>query len=591
MQNKLINQLTQCLRGSVATFEAFELSLRLIAWAKLSTSSQIDEDLKISLKSEINLSELKRIFERLSENYQAFEDRSDLLSRVNSNEIYAAISVLKNTILTGVIDSIKTIDFIDFNLSMRDSIYSMPSDLAELLVSIAKPGKNESVYIPWDITGVLACCAAEKGANVSLENPAPYLASLNKIISGHNFDIKEGEPIKHPAYVGEGELKKFDIAVSSPPFGLRYEYDVISKDWFGRFNDDDRSGEVLILKHLLAVTNGRVIVAMTNNILFCVGAERRFREDLINRGYVEAIINLPSGLFDYANVNTNVMVLNTNNQQKKIRFVNADIDLFKEPLGRTKNKLKNINLIVEAMQSDINNDYSRTVSFDEIRENNYQLQANRYVLPESALKARDYLKKSKTAKLKNIVEIIRPIIGREQEVGVHVYEVSGVDFPEYGEIMEANRQTILNEDVAEIGLKQFLRPYDIVLMTKGNAGRVGIVGENAPKPGAGGWIAGQSAVVLRLKSKQPKDAKGLFMQLRSPLGQAILKTVISGATIKLIQLRELIELEVISTEDKTFTSAANMLDEESNYQKQIFDLRTEQHGIANKLWIFGESPQ
>ena len=60
--------------------------------------------------------------------------------------------------------------------------------------------------------------------------------------------------------------------------------------------------------------------------------------------------------------------------------------------------------------------------------------------------------------------------------------------------------------------KQFLRPNDIVLMTKGNAGRVGIVGSEVPKPGIGGWIAGQSAVVLRVKSGNPIDAKGLFMQ-------------------------------------------------------------------------------
>jgi len=417
-------------------------------------------------------------------------------------------------------------------------------------------------------------------------NPSPKLAALNQIISGQFFEIKEGEPVTRPSYVDEGKLKKFDLAISVPPFGLRYDDDVVHKDWYGRFNLPARSGDVLLLKHLLAVTKGKIVVTVTNNILFSVGAERQFREELINGGYVETIINLPSGLFEHSNVNTSIVVLNTNKSSKSIKFLDTDLALFKDQVGRTKNKLKNINLILDAVQSSIDNEYSRSVSLDEVRDNGYQLQSNRYVLPESALKARDYLKSTITTKLKTIVEIVRPIIGRAHEGGVDVYEVSGVDFPEYGEIINVNRVIKLDRDLATYSNKQFLRPHDIVLMTKGNAGRVGMVGSVVPKPGEGGWIVGQSAVVLRVKSGNPKDAKGLFMQLRSPLGQAILKTVISGATIQLIQQRELIELEVISPEDKNFDVAVQMLDEETNYQSQILQLKTMQQRIAQNLWVF-----
>jgi type I restriction enzyme M protein len=47
---------------------------------------------------------------------------------------------------------------------------------------------------------------------------------------------------------------------------------------------------------------------------------------------------------------------------------------------------------------------------------------------------------------------------------------------------------------------QFLRPYDIVLIIKGSVGKVGIVTTDVPEPQVpGGWVAGQSAIVLRAK--------------------------------------------------------------------------------------------
>ena len=44
---------------------------------------------------------------------------------------------------------------------------------------------------------------------------------------------------------------------------------------------------------------------------------------------------------------------------------------------------------------------------------------------------------------------------------------------------------------------QFLRPDVIVLIIKGSVGKVGIVPTDVPESDPGGWVAGQSAIVLR----------------------------------------------------------------------------------------------
>jgi hypothetical protein len=57
-------------------------------------------------------------------------------------------------------------------------------------------------------------------------------------------------------------------------------------------------------------------------------------------------------------------------------------------------------------------------------------------------------------------------------------------------------------EVAEKNVEQFLRPLDV---------------QDVPPPGPGGWVAGQSAIVLRAKTNTI-DSRALALQLRSSFG-------------------------------------------------------------------------
>jgi type I restriction enzyme M protein len=130
--------------------------------------------------------------------------------------------------------------------------------------------------------------------------------------------------------------------------------------------------------------------------------------------------------------------------------------------------------------------------------------------------------------------------------------------------------------------KLFLRPLDIVLIVKGSVGKIGIVPADVPGPGNGGWVAGQSAIVLRV---HPENcAQSLFVQLRSPMGQELLAGIVSGATIKLIQLRELMKLEVVQSTSDQDTKSREIIDSEERLEREIQKIRAEQESLSKNVW-------
>jgi ADP-heptose:LPS heptosyltransferase len=130
----------------------------------------------------------------------------------------------------------------------------------------------------------------------------------------------------------------------------------------------------------------------------------------------------------------------------------------------------------------------------------------------------------------------------------------------------------------------FLRPLDIVLIVKGSVGKIGLVPFEVPAPGNGGWVAGQSAIVLRVHPEY--CAQSLFVQLRSQMGQALLDSIVSGATIKLIQLRELMKLEIVKSTPEQDGKSRKIIDAEDDLEKQIKEIKKDQEELSRNIWDF-----
>ena len=95
------------------------------------------------------------------------------------------------------------------------------------------------------------------------------------------------------------------------------------------------------------------------------------------------------------------------------------------------------------------------------------------------------------------------------------------------------------------------------------------------------WLVAQSCAVIRLSeySKPPP-----FMLLRFELGTELLKTLISGATIPFIKLRELqhLNLPIPSLEDSL--KGIEVLEKEEKLQQKIIQLQDQQSQFSKELW-------
>lgn len=592
MQEKIITQLQESLEAiQLSSAQSLELALQFVTWAKLSSGDELSDSLRLSTSLIDEPSRPLQVLTRLSQEEgligQAFSNGQDW-ARLDHRSLQPALTLVLRLDQAGMLESFDPVRAIS-SLSPRFTQEpELPLEVTSLLAELAEALPGESVYVPWDFRGTLAASVASADTDVYLESPMlSAVPALISLLSGHRFQIHYADPIRSPSAVENGQLRQFNVAVAFPPMGVRYAVDATNNDWFGRFPVKTTSGTVLAILHLLSQAKRRVVVAVSNSLLFSTGAERSLREDLVRQGQVERVISMPAGLLPNTNIAFSILVLNPVGGIDTIQFVNADIPHFRESVSKAKYQLINVDKLVTQIMSNAETDNQVYVSLTDVLENDAQLQVNRYVLPESTKRLQAILNQSPTVVLKSLVSTVRPMpVISQDEDSIEVWEIGAADLPPYGYISTPGRGLKVEPLTITKHAKQFLRPFDIVLVVKGSVGKVGIVPDDVPPPGPGGWIAGQSAIVLRIDNRDLIDPRALFLQLRSELGRELLNGIVSGATIQLIQLRELERLEVLRPDAAVCQQAIEALEKEARLQKEINHLRQEQSLLSSELWSF-----
>ncbi len=219
------------------------------------------------------------------------------------------------------------------------------------------------------------------------------LARMNMLLHGvkdTEFEIHHGDSLANDwdKLNEQNPAKKmqFDAVVANPPFSLRWDpKEETAKDFrFSRYGVAPKSAAdfafLLHGFHFLS-DNGTMAIILPHGVLFRSGKEFDIRKKLLEDDNIDAVIGLPANLFYSTGIPVCILVLKKCRKNDKILFINASGEEHYEK-GKRQNNLRDCDVekIVDTYQFRREEPrYSRQVSLQEIKENDYNLNITRYV--------------------------------------------------------------------------------------------------------------------------------------------------------------------------------------------------------------------
>ena len=279
-----------------------------------------------------------------------------------------------------------------------------PRVLCELVAKIASPKVGDRICDPACGSGSLLLLAGEEVEKQGSKNYALYgqektgstynLARMNMFLHGKDSArIEWGDTLNNPLLLEDDRLMTFDIVVANPPFSLdkwgdkSLENDKYNRFWRGM--PPASKGDYAFISHMIETAKakeGRVVVIVPHGVLFRGSSEGKIREALIKENILDAVIGLPAGLFQTTGIPVAILVFDrsrepggANENRKDVLFIDASRDFVS---GKNQNTLssEHISKIVETYKKRSETEkYSHLATFDEIKENDFNLNIPRYV--------------------------------------------------------------------------------------------------------------------------------------------------------------------------------------------------------------------
>lgn len=271
-----------------------------------------------------------------------------------------------------------------------------PNEVVKLLIEILEPNEETAIYDPTCGSGGMLIEAknyvqARYGRSgrmgfygQELNGTTWSLCKMNMLFHDiYDAEILQGDTLTDPQHVEQGELKGFDMVIANPPFSANYSDLQSFRDRFHYWMPKKKKADFMFVQHMVSVLkdNGRMAVVMPHGVLFRGSEEKNMRRWLTERGYLEAVVGLPQGLFYGTGIPASVLVINKKDagQRNEVLFINADRE-YRE--GKNQNKLRpediaKISYVYrkkEPLKS-----YSRLVQKDELEKEDFNFNIRRYV--------------------------------------------------------------------------------------------------------------------------------------------------------------------------------------------------------------------
>lgn len=246
-----------------------------------------------------------------------------------------------------------------------------PKELNQLIKFLS--GNKEDINIFNPFAGTLPILSQFKNSNIVAQeiNPLNWAIGMLRI---NALGLKSSISFLNPNNFNYWDNQnKYDLIVSTPPFGFKIENTKGAK-----------KAELFFLEKALQSINekGKIIAVLPENFLVSNGNdELTLKKKLIQEDLIETIILLPKNLFAGTNFTSVCLVINptkTNKQSIKI----VDASLFFTKSNRNQVNL-NLYLIQEKLSSSKDDEHTKLVSNNQIVNNQYVISVKKLLLSES----------------------------------------------------------------------------------------------------------------------------------------------------------------------------------------------------------------
>jgi type I restriction enzyme M protein len=376
---------------------------------KKRNEANIGELINIALEKieDTNRSKLEGVFRNIDFNSETnlgrVKDRNRRLKNLLEDFSKPALDLRPSRVTEDVIGEcyIYLISRFASDAGKKAGEFYTPAAVSRLLAKLAAPKAGNTICDPACGSGSLLIRAAEQ---VGTDNYALYgqevngatwaLARMNMFLHAKDAArIEWCDTLNSPALIEGDQLMKFDVVVANPPFSLdKWGAEHADTDQYKRFwrgIPPKSKGDYAFITHMIEIAkreSGRVAVIVPHGVLFRGGAEGKIRQALIEENLLDAVVGLPANLFTTTGIPVAILIFDrsrevggANEKRKDVLFVDASKEFAPD---KTQNVMSeaHIKRIIEAYskRSEIDK-FSHRANFEEIKENDFNLNIPRYV--------------------------------------------------------------------------------------------------------------------------------------------------------------------------------------------------------------------
>lgn len=239
------------------------------------------------------------------------------------------------------------------------------------------------------------------------------IAAIISILSGNRIGaVRCADSLHNPI-----ELKgQYDRVICEPPLGCRYDRGYLESIPEGNcIYSDSLESDSIALRHCIASLkdDGIAVVLVPMGMLFKSGRMGEVRKNLVEDLYIDAIIELPSGIVTGTAVATALVVLKKDKKESEIMMINAKEFCIKEKNTVTVTD-ENVKCIVQIYRNrEVIEGVSNTITKETAAENGYNLCTTQYV----TLKASEGIVVEDNAKfIENYEELLQRLGNIDKEL-------------------------------------------------------------------------------------------------------------------------------------------------------------------------------